>query len=188
MSAFGCVDPGVDDADLTPGQVTPVQWAAALAYLKARAGAEGVPAAHTGTPASFTMLGADTICVLGDDLIGQPADAADARRILHRLQGVEHDVVTGVALVEMAGRVVAGRDLFVDRARVRVGVLGEDRIEAYVASGAWRGKAGAYNLAERLDDGWPITYEGDAGTIMGLPIRALRARLGSRAGPPGMHA
>jgi predicted house-cleaning NTP pyrophosphatase (Maf/HAM1 superfamily) len=46
-----------------------------------------------------------------------------------------------------------------------------------VDSGQWAGKAGAYNLSERLEAGWPIEYEGDPTTIMGLPMRALMARL-----------
>ena len=46
---------------------------------------------------------------------------------------------------------------------------------SHPASG--RGKAGAYNLSERLAAGWPITYRGDAGTIMGLPVGQLVERL-----------
>lgn len=41
----------------------------------------------------------------------------------------------------------------------------------------WAGKAGAYNLAERVEAGWPIEVEGDPGTVMGLPMRRLEARL-----------
>lgn len=164
------VSTGVDDADLTPGPVKPEQWAAALAYLKARAGAEAARSA--GGTHEFTVLGADTVCVKDGAMIGQPGDAAEARRILRLLSGGGHEVVTGVALVGV-GVGGGGRAIFVDRARVRVGELGESRIDRYVASGQWRGKAGAYNLAERLADGWPIEYEGDPGTIMGLPMRAL---------------
>jgi septum formation protein len=63
--------------------------------------------------------------------------------------------------------------MFTDRATVRLGRIAPPEIDGYVASGQWRGKAGAYNLAERLEAGWPITYEGDPGTIMGLPMRRL---------------
>jgi septum formation protein len=67
--------------------------------------------------------------------------------------------------------------VFVVGADVRVGDLGGHRIAPYLASGDWRGKAGAYNLFERLDAGWPIAFEGDPLAIVGLPIAALRARL-----------
>jgi len=59
-----------------------------------------------------------------------------------------------------------------------VGAIDDGRIEAYVWGGDWRGKAGAYNLSERVEAGWPITCEGDPATVMGLPMRRLPAWLG----------
>jgi len=167
------VQPRVDDADLAPGNVSAEQWVAALAYLKAasaaRDGIEGDEA---------VMLGADTVVVHNGRIIGQPRDAADAERILRLLSDDDHEVLTGVALVDPeTGR----REIFVDRANVAVGRLSDQQVRDYVASGQWRGKAGAYNLAERLEAGWPIRYTGDPGTIMGLPIRALLPRLAAFA-------
>ena len=46
-------------------------------------------------------------------------------------------------------------------------------IYSYVAGGEWRGKAGAYNLSERIQAGWPIECKGDPTTVMGLPMRKL---------------
>lgn len=181
--AHRSVETGIDDADLAPGRVTPAQWVGALAYLKARAGAEAAAGSGPEAVREYTVLGADTVCVKGSEIIGQPADAADARRILRLLEDGEHEVITGLALVSSPGP--AHRRLWSDRARVRVGTLGRDRIEEYVASGQWRGKAGAYNLAERLDAGWPIEYDGDPTTIMGLPMRLLTRVL---APPPGFPA
>lgn len=158
--------PGVEDSHLEPGPVTPAQWVAALAYLKARAGAARAPS-------DAFVLGADTTCVHRGRLVGTPLDAADAERMLRGFQRDEHEVLTGVALVGPSGE---RRELFVDRAVVRVGDLGA-WIAAYVSGGEWRGKAGAYNLAERLAAGWPIEYEGDPTTIMGLPMIALLPRL-----------
>ncbi|HYE02188.1 MAG TPA: Maf family protein [Phycisphaerales bacterium] len=173
------VVPGVvDDAGLEPGRVAPGAWVAALAFLKA---------ASVGTPrsadAGAVVLGADTVVVKNGELIGQPRDEADARRILGMLEDGAHEVVTGVALLEPGtGR----RELFTDTARVKVGRIGSERLERYLAGGGWRGKAGGYNLAERLADGWPISFEGDAGTIMGLPVRMVRERLG-RFAPGGVE-
>jgi septum formation protein len=168
--------PGLDDADLQPGSVAPQQWVAALAYLKAAAGLLSLR--REGLPSPLVMIGADTACVKDGDLIGTPADAAEASAILHRLQDGEHDVVTGVALIEQDDPfAVPRRTLFADRARVRVGHIGEARIDEYIASGDWKGKAGGYNLLERIQAGWPISYTGDPTTVMGLPMQSLLPRL-----------
>ena len=50
-------------------------------------------------------------------------------------------------------------------------------IEGYLAGGGWRGKAGAYNLSERIEAGWPIEVQGDPGTVMGLPMEILSPML-----------
>ncbi|TVQ63262.1 MAG: Maf-like protein [Phycisphaerales bacterium] len=173
--AHEATHPGVDDGVLASGVVSPSSWVAALAYLKASAGVAGLGDAGEAT----VVLGADTVCVVEGRLVGQPRDAAAAEATLRSLiaasaGGGWHEVLTGVALVcAETGR----RELFVDRAEVRFGDPGEDELRAYVASGEWAGKAGAYNLGERLEAGWPIEYEGDPTTIMGLPMGRLRAKL-----------
>lgn len=179
LSEFGlpheAVEPGIDDGLLEPGPVPPHQWVTALAYLKAAA------AARTLAPdRPALVLGADTVVVKGAALIGQPADAADAERIIRLLQDGHHEVISGVALLRTDRP--GWRRMFVDRARVRVGHIGDDAIRAYIAGGNWRGKAGAYNLAERIEAGWPIQYQGDPTTIMGLPMRMLVDRLPRLAG------
>jgi len=164
---------GIDDSALRPGRTTPEAWVAALAWLKAAAGARVLKPADRGV-----VLGADTLCVLPGrglrGLLGQPADGGEARATLSRLRGGRHAVLTGVAL--LCPRTGA-REVFVDRAEVAWGDVPDAELDAYVASEAWRGKAGAYNLRERLDAGWPIEFEGDPTSIMGLPMRALAPRL-----------
>jgi septum formation protein len=174
--AFEIVEAGVDDAHLRPGGIDPGSWAVALAYLKA----QSALAQLDEPPLGAVVLGADTICIQGDDtgaarIIGQPADEDEARAILRLFQDRAHAVITGVALICAETGI---RDLFLDRATVRVGHLGDGRIEAYVASGLWRGKAGGYNLEERLGAGWPLEFEGDRTTIVGLPMTLLLERLG----------
>jgi septum formation protein len=179
--AHEAMHPGVDDALLEPGErTTPAQWAASLAYLKAVAGLDLLVRGGSSGPA--LVIGADTVVVKGEIMIGQPVDAVDAERIIRLLQDGEHEVVTGVALAG-AGQDGEGRgtrEIFVERASVRVGRLSEAAIGEYIAGGTWKGKAGAYNLIERIEAGWPIDYDGDAGTIMGLPVAKLVARLRSR--------
>lgn len=159
----------IDDGDLTPGAVSPENWVAALAYLKARAVAETLD-----DGIGSVVLGADTVCVQDGMIIGQPADRAAAERTIRLFSNATHDVFTGVAMVDDQQQIV---DLFVDRAGVRVGTIADDQIEAYLDTEMWRGKAGAYNLFERLDAGWPIEFEGDGTTIVGLPMEALGRRL-----------
>jgi septum formation protein len=172
------VHPGIDDATLEPTVGVPAeQWVSALAYLKAMAGASACDG-------DSLVLGADTTCVKvsvdGTEVLGTPRDVKDAERILRRLSDGTHRVVTGVAIVDAATGV---REMFTDSATVRVGRLSEEQIEVYLRSGDWKGKAGAYNLRERIAAGWPIEFDGDPGTIMGLPMRLLAPRLRRRLEP-----
>ncbi len=162
--------PPLDDGALDPGDAPPRRWVAALAYLKA---ASALRTMARERAANAVLLGADTLVVKDGEMIGKPVDAHDARRILRLLSSGSHEVLTGAALVALDGE----REILVDATRVRVGALPEPVVEEYVASGQWAGKAGAYNLAERLEAGWPIEFEGDPGTIMGLPMRRLGPRL-----------
>ncbi|MEL6330927.1 MAG: Maf family protein [Planctomycetota bacterium] len=169
---YEVVDADVDDGDLAPGTGTPEEWVVGLAYLKARAGVD----AWTDDPRSLDcsegiVLGADTVCVKNGEIIGQPRDLEHAREILRTLRDGEHTVLTGVALLCPTQKLP--RTLFVDRATVRVGHVTDAQIESYLATGAWVGKAGAYNLFERIEDGWPIEYDADPTSIMGLPMQRL---------------
>lgn len=169
----------VDDGGLISGRVNPEQWVMALAYLKAVGGSDL-------NLTSTVVLGADTVCIAPDgSLIGQPRDAQHAEEILRSFVGVPHSVVTGVALVDP---VTGEREMFADGACVTWGDVSEQEIRTYVESGQWQGKAGAYNLAERLGAGWPIEYTGDPTSIMGLPMQRLADRLLAWGVEPGVAA
>lgn len=163
----------VDDTHLKPGRVGARGWATALAYLKAAGAARGLRERGELRDGDV-VLGSDTVVALGEELIGKPVDGADAGAIVRRLENRRHEVLTGVAIVDTA---TGGRTLFCDQAGVEVGPIGEERIGAYVASGRWAGKAGAYNLEEQVRAGWPITWSGDPTTVMGLPMRRLLPEL-----------
>lgn len=167
----------VDDSELSPGLASPTEWVMSLAFLKASS-VETVHL-HAGDAESCVVLGADTVCVLDGQVLGQPTDARHARAMLLAFEDRTHEVITGVAL--WCPRTLR-RHIFYDRAVVTWAAVGVERIEAYVASDGWRGKAGAYNLSERVDDGWPITCQGDPGTVMGLPMEILRARIAAFVG------
>ena len=121
------------------------------------------------------VLGADTTVLLDGELLEKPADAEDAVRMLRRLQGRTHEVITSVAL-KSAGKVRVATDV----TRVTFRACDDDFLRAYVATGEPMDKAGAYGiqgygaaLVERI--------EGDFFGVMGLPVR-LVLRLMEEAG------
>lgn len=163
---FDVTDACVDDSQLSPTRVPPHHWAASLAYIKAESASRELCDTHP----ECVVLGADTIVVKGDRIIGKPRDREHARRIIDTLRDGEHRVITGVALLDRATR---SRALVADATIVRVGQITDDSVESYLDSDDWSGKAGAYNLMERVEDGWPIEWEGDPTTVMGLPMQRL---------------
>jgi septum formation protein len=158
----------VDVADIQelmlPGEA-PSAYARRLARDKARA-----------VPGAF-VLGADTIVVLDGEVLEKPRDAEDAVRMLGRLQGKRHDVLTAVAL--MAEGVLHEAD-------VTTGVwfreADEETLRAYVATGEPMDKAGAYGI-QGVGAALVERIEGDYFTVMGLPIGAV-LDLMARAGHP----
>ncbi|MBX3357717.1 MAG: Maf family protein [Phycisphaeraceae bacterium] len=163
----------IDDGGLESGAVAPEHWVKALAYLKAAVAREAMTCGDA-VPGAAVVLGADTVVVKGTRLIGQARNSEHALEIIRSLENGEHRVVTGVAMIDLA---TGAREMYSDQSTVRVGEIGGERIGAYVASGQWLGKAGAYNLYERIEDGWPIDFVGDPTTIMGLPMESLPGRL-----------
>ncbi len=160
------IDAGVDDSLLQPGNVSIEEWTVALAYFKARAGAIRLQADRK----SGIVLGADTLVEYQGEIIGQPKNRQHARAIIQKLNNATHQVITGVALVDTETN---QRSFICDSATVTVGEISPAALNTYLDSGLYQGKAGAYNLADRIAAGWPITYLGDPGTIMGLPLKRL---------------
>ena len=161
----------LDDADLIMGGVQPELWVMALAYFKARRVSELLTnESKVQSVRTRVILGADTLCLCEDEIFGQPRDANEATHMIRRMCNRTHVTMTGVCLLAFpTGR----RFLTMDQARISVGDVSERRIEEYITSGQWHGKAGGYNLSERVDAGWPISCEGDPATVMGLPMRKL---------------
>jgi len=116
---------------------------------------------------SAVVLGADTIVVIENELIGKPADEDDARRMLRMLSGKWHEVLTGVALI-------APREARTDAAttRVKFAPLSDDEIEWYVASGEPSDKAGAYAI-QGLASRFVERIEGSYSNVVGLPVETV---------------
>jgi septum formation protein len=162
----------VDDGDLSPQGCGPAEWTTALAWLKARAAGDRARA-EGGELAMLPIIAGDTVCEQDGALIGQPLDASEAAAMIRSFRDGSHRVWTGLCLL-LPGQ---DRRIGAESAEVRLGPVPDAEVEAYVASGQWQGKAGAYNLGERLEAGWPIRYEGHASTIMGLPLPLLERLL-----------
>lgn len=164
-----------DDSDLVSDSVGVVGLAMALAYFKAAAVSTDLP--------GQAVIGADTLCIdLQDQPVGKPAGPEAARSMIKSHQGRTHRVVSGVAIL-----CESSRRIFADVASITFGELGDDEIDRYIESGEWQGKAGGYNLTERLAAGWPIDCHGDPDTVVGLPLGktvAVLAELGIHAGEP----
>ncbi len=115
------------------------------------------------------VLGADTIVVADHVILGKPRDEEDARRMLRRLSGKWHEVLTGVALVRAEDR---RRRIAYERTRVRFAAMSEREIEGYVATGEPLDKAGAY----AVQGGAALFIEaidGDYWNVVGLPVRLV---------------
>jgi septum formation protein len=130
------------------------------AYRKAAA----VAAAGLGTAA---VLGVDTVVTVGRELYGKPRDRAHAEEILRALSGRRHAVITGVYLIEpQRTRSAAARTL------VEFRDLDDAIIDAYLDTGEWRERAGAYAIQGR---GAVLVreIEGDYLNVVGLPVATL---------------
>jgi len=112
------------------------------------------------------FLGADTAVVLDGDVLGKPRDDADAARMLARLGGRIHEVVTAYEVYDKAaGR----RDGGIVTTRVEFKALDAAEIDAYVATGEPRGKAGAYAIQGRAAS-MVRRVEGSYTNVIGLPL------------------
>lgn len=168
LTAAGFIfDVAPADVDETPqpGE-TPEVYTQRVALEKARR----VARKHAG--GDVAILAADTEVVSEGHVLGKPADATDAARMLRLLSGRTHEVLTAVVVVEGERE----RSV-VERTLVRFTRLTQAEIEWYVASGEPMGKAGGYGIQGRgarfID-----RIEGAWSTVVGLPVHAVHRLLG----------
>ena len=176
--AHEVIKPEIDERT-RPGE-SPLDMTLRLAREKAIAVAQRV-----GPTPRRHVLGSDTTVVLDGEIIGKPRDAEDAVRLLQRLLGRTHRVVTAVAIVDsQSGHVV---DCVVE-SRVTMRSESETAIRKYVATGEPLDKAGAYAIQGR--GAWLVdSFEGSRTNIIGLPVEetlALLARIGHRSTTGGV--
>ena len=151
---------GDDGETALPGE-NPESHAARLALAKARDVAARLD--------EGLVIGADTVVVLGERMLGKPADPAEARAFLAALSGKTHRVISGVAVMDAA----TGRsEVATAVTSVRMRPFDAAEAEAYVATGEPLDKAGAYGIQER---GAVLVeaIQGDYFNVVGLPLVLL---------------
>jgi septum formation protein len=160
------IEPADTDESLRQGELPEV-----YAERLARAKAEKIAKVTGGA----LVIGADTIVVIDDTVLGKPRDVGDAERMLEILSGRSHTVMTAIA-VNYGGKTVSA----VEMVDVTFRAIGSEEIRAYVATGEPMDKAGAYGI-----QGYGATIvrriDGDYFAVMGLSLVrlvALMAELG----------
>lgn len=118
------------------------------------------------------VITADTIVYVDGEVLGKPADKADARRMLHLISGRWHEVITGVTLLT-----ADSEHSFAVTTRVRFCNLGDDEINSYVESGLPMDKAGAYGIQEWIGYIGVEAIEGSYFNVVGLPVQRLYREL-----------
>ncbi|MBD3644574.1 MAG: Maf family protein [Alcanivorax sp.] len=151
------------DIDETPlPQELPLEYVCRMAREKAQAGAA---AAH-GQPAG-AVLGADTAVVLGDEILGKPADKQQALAMLKSLNGGEHQVMSALALLhrgQLEVRYAITQVQFRD--------LDEAQLQAYVDTGEGADKAGGYGI-QGLGAALVASLTGSYSGVVGLPLEQM---------------
>jgi septum formation protein len=151
-----------DDDGVSPGELV-------------RAHAQGKARSLASEAAGRPVLGVDTAVVLDGRVYGKPPDEAEAAAMLAELGGRTHAVVSGLCLLAPGWEAVEHEETLVS-----FRALSSREVAAYVASGEWRGRAGAYAIQGR---GAALVerIEGDYLNVVGLPaallVRLLAARL-----------
>lgn len=144
-------------------QTIPKEIVKELALMKAENVASEIPAKST------IVIGADTVVVHQDQILGKPKDEQDAFRMIQSLQGDVHQVYTGVAILDFDGN---GEKTVISHAvetRVSVNPMSEEEIWKYVQSKEPMDKAGAYGIQGKFS-AFIEKIEGDYFNVVGLPV------------------
>ncbi|MHB8539595.1 MAG: Maf family protein [Candidatus Acidiferrales bacterium] len=121
---------------------------------------------------SAIVIAADTIVVIGNEILGKPSSAANAREMLRRLSGQTHEVLTGLSVL----RGNSASRTAVEVTRVTFAALSKQEIEDYIATGEPFDKAGAYAI-QGCGGKFISRVEGCYFNVMGLPLARLYAIL-----------
>lgn len=147
---------------------TPPELVARLAYQKAQDVAARVERG--------LVIGCDTVAECAGQILGKPADADDARRMLKLLSGREHRVWSGLCLWPVPG---SEAHVSVARTTLQMDPVSDALIDEFIATGQWEDKAGAFGYQDGLD--WLRVVEGSESNVVGLPMELLAEMLARQA-------
>ena len=177
------VVPAMESAEpvAIPGE-TPISFVRRAAVAKAtdvvgRLAPDGPTDEDLRTDVPRIVVGCDTIAAIDGEILGKPVDREDARRILHRLSGTEHECVSGLCVWNLSTDCVR---LECERTTLRMEPLNETQIAAYLATDLWCGKAGADGLQDGIE--WAHVVEGSESNVVGLPMELLEELLENACG------
>jgi len=147
------------------GNVLPMELVQNLAFLKATDVARRV--------SNAIIISADTVIVHKKSILGKPKDVSDAKRILSILSDSEHDIISGVCVMEMPSR---KKMLRIERTHIKMKSMEDEEIDRYILTGEAMDKAGAYAIQgegrkyiEKID--------GSYSNAVGLPLELLQEML-----------
>lgn len=155
------VQPAHIDEPTGAGFSDPRTYVQTVAWLKAAAVAPRVT--------EGLVLAADTVGWLDGEVIGKPADEADARRILTLLGGRQHELWTGVVLWRRPGDL---QITWQERSLVFFRKLSSAEMDTYLAECTWQGCSGGYAIQEQ-NDPYVRIVEGSMRNVIGLPMESL---------------
>lgn len=151
-------------------QFLPVELVQNLAFLKAYNVARRVDNA--------IIISADTIVVQNKNILGKPRDTQDARRILSLLSNSEHDILSGVCIIDMPSE---KKLLRIGQTHIKMKYISEKEIEMYVRSGEPMDKAGAYAV-QGEGKKFIEKIEGSYSNAIGLPLKIVHEMLNNFIG------
>ena len=147
------------------GKVSPTELVLHLAFLKASDVARRV--------CNAIIISSDTIVVHKKSILGKPKDVNDAKRTLSILSNSEHDVISGVCVMELPSR---KKMLRIEQTHIRMRTINDEEIDRYILTGEPMDKAGAYAIQgegrkfiEKID--------GSFSNVVGLPLELLQEML-----------
>lgn len=173
------VHPAGDDVEdgIRPSE-SPYTYVQRLAVQKAAAVADDVqneycsPETVKVSSTAVLILACDTVVVCEGEILGQPKDIDDARRMHRLMNGTEQRVLSGVCTLELpSGR----QQTAVEVTRLAMRFRSDEEIEEYLATDQWRGKAGGFGYQDRVD--WLHVLEGSETNIVGLPMETVASLL-----------
>ncbi|MCM8804129.1 MAG: 23S rRNA (uracil(1939)-C(5))-methyltransferase RlmD [Candidatus Omnitrophica bacterium] len=160
---FEVIDSNFDESKIDEKE--PVKYAIYCAIEKAKIVGEKYPDA--------VVIGADTIVSLNNEIIGKPSNYKEAKEILKKLSGTEHQVITGIALYKKEeGRLISDYEL----SYVKFRNIKDEEIEEYLNKEDFLDKAGAYGIQD-IKDRFVEYIKGDFDNVVGLPVEKLKRYL-----------